>query len=224
MEQSLKEQLAAAHAEFQAVAQEQQKRADANTKVNGEIARLNGLKAASAAADEHAAQVSAQRHLGEATDAEAQVARQAADDAAAAGAGAERAIIQLQREAELVHGRYMDTMAPGNAAQNICNHLRSAVLHESANEAAVEYINAVGAARDALVKLVGHAKALSRIQGAQPFVPFFHAKMDLPAFPALQAFRPSPHHRLEVSVGINGDVERAADAIVSKLKDDGYAF
>jgi hypothetical protein len=224
MEQSLKEQLAAAHAELQAVAQEQQKRADANTKVNAEIARLDGLRAASAAADEHAAQVSARRHLGEATDAEAHAARQAADGAAAAAAGAERAIIQLQREAELVQSRYMDAIAPGEAAQNVCNQLRSAVLHESANEAAVEYINAVAAARDALVKLIGHAKALSRIQGAQPFVSFFHAKMDVPAFPALHAFRPNLHHRLDVSVGVNGDVERAADSIVSKLRDDGYAF
>lgn len=224
MEQSLKEQLAAAHAELQSIGHEQQKRSEASSKVNGEIARLNALKADTAAADEHAAQISARRHLGEATDAEAKAARDAAESAAAAAAGAERAIVQLQREAELVHGRYMDTIAPGTAAQAVCNQLRAAVLYESANQAVVEYLEAASTLREKLQVLVGHAKALERIKGAEPFTRQFHVALDVPAFPTLAAFRPHPHHRLQLAIGMNGDVERAADAIVSKLRDDGYAF
>lgn len=224
MEQSLKEQLAAAHAELQRCGAEQKRLSTASTEINDEIRRLTDLKKAADSAQEEAAQVSARHLIGEATDDELARARDVEERAAAAASGADRLIAQRQRASELIHERYMAAVAPGTAAQNVCNQFRAAILHKSADESAAEYIDAVGAARDALVKLLGHAKALSRVQGAEPFVSYFHAKMDLPAFPNLQAFRPNPHHRLDVTVGLNGDVDAAADKIVGKLRADGYAF
>ena len=224
MEQTLKEQLAAAHAEFQVIGQQQKKLSDASSRINGEIRRLSALKQSASTANEEAAQVSARRLLGEATDAEAARARAAAESAVAEASGADREIAQLQREAELIHGRYMDAVAPGTSAQAVCNQIRGAILHESANEAAVEYIEAMAKARDALTKVFGHAKALSRIKDVEPFVRYFHAAVEFPAFPTLPAFRPSPHQKLAVAVGVNGDVDGAADALIAALRADGYAF
>ena len=224
MEHTLKEQLAAAHADVQRCGAEQQKLSAASATINNKIRELSALKEAVASAQEEAAQVSARRLIGEATDEEAADARHAADRAAGDAAGAERLIAQLQREAELIHERYMAAVPPGTAAQNVCNQLRASILLESADEAAVEYLEAVAVARDKLAKLFGHAKAMNRIHGAEPFVRYFHAALELPAFPMLRAFRPNPHNKLTLTVGLGSDVDAAADGIIGKLRDDGYAF
>ena len=77
MPTTLKEQLAAACAAFKPHAEEQTRLSEASAKINAEIRRLQKLKRDAEEAAEHSAQVGARRLLGEATDEEAQAARDA---------------------------------------------------------------------------------------------------------------------------------------------------
>jgi hypothetical protein len=221
MDNSLKEQLAAANAAFQPHVEEQTRLSEASRKIGDEIRRLQGLKREAEAAAEASAQVSARRHLGEATDAEADAARAEADRAAAEAEGADRAITQLNRENELVNARFQASIPQAAAAQNVCNQLRAAVLLEDADRAAVEYLESVQAMGAALVRLLGYSKALERIQGAQPFAQRVTERIELPAFPALAAFRPNPHGSFAMLFGDAASVGAEADRVLRGLREEG---
>jgi len=221
MENSLKEQLAVACAALKPHVEGQSLLSEASRKIASEIRRLQGVKQLADTAAEAAAQVSARRHLGEATDSEAEEARAAADAAAAEADGADRAIAQLNRENELVHARYQAAVPQGVAAQNVCNHLRAAILLEEADRAALEYIAAVKAMCESLVKVLGCSKAIERIPGVQGFAPRPVEHLTLPAFPSLASFRPSPHQSFVVNVGSIASVNEAADEVTRRLRADG---
>ena len=221
MPTTLKEQLAAACAAFKPHAEEQTRLSEASAKINAEIRRLQKLKRDAEEAAEHSAQVGARRLLGEATDEEAQAARDASEAASREAEGVDRALAQLNREHELVHVRYQAAVPQGVAAQNVCNQLRAAILMEEADRAAEEYVAAAKAMCDALVKVLGCSKAMERVPGGQGFAPRPVERVELPAFPALTTFRPSPHQSFVVAVGSPSSVGEAADSVLRRLRAEG---
>lgn len=215
MDVTLSQQLSQAQAALKAQADDQNKMAKASGKITAEIRRITDLKRAAVDAAEAAAQVGARRLLGEATAAEAEDAKEAATNARFAAAGADEAIAQLNREAELVSQRYHATISGVTAAQNVCNQIQAAMIVESANASAAEYLATAQAMAAALLKLVAHAKALERIQGATTFAAWVPSTVEVPAFPGLDAFKGSPHHKLSLPVA--NDAQHLSAAVSAVL-------
>lgn len=217
MQTSLKEQLAAAQFEVRAQADVQKKLSEASAKIAAEIRRVGGLKRTADALTEEAAQVGARRILGEATDAEAEAANARAAQARADAAGADTVIAQLNRENELVSQRYQSVVPAAQVAQNVCNQIRAAMVRESAEAAAAEYVAAANALGLALRKVVAHAKALATIPEAGNFAPWTPAAVEVPAFPELAAFGGNPLRKLVIAVGNPDQVQAETSAILRSL-------
>ena len=212
MQSTLREQLAAAQAIVKTHADNQQKLAQAQARMGAEIRRLEKLKVAVKVAAEAAAQVGARRVMGEATDAEAEAASQAARDALMEAAGVDHAVQRLTRESELISERYLAAAPAAVPAQNACNQIRATILMESAEEAGAVYLKAANAMRDALVTLLAHAKALDGVQAGSSFAPHPTHWVRLPS---------NQHWQSDLPVADPAKLAAAAGAVLRSLGTNG---
>jgi hypothetical protein len=157
---NLKEAQAAAQAEVQAL----QGLSDASAKIQQGISEQRAIRAQAEAASTLAAELSAKRYFGEATDAEVAAATKAASDAGIQAQSAALIIEQLERQLEIINQRYATAHAVFQRAQANVNGCREAAVLGAADDVADEYIDAVVAARAALLRLLGHSKALEMVR------------------------------------------------------------
>ena len=153
---NLKEALNAAQTEAQGL----QPLSDASAKIQQGINEQRAIQAQAEAATTRAAELSAKRYFGEATDAEVEAATKTANEARIQAQSAALNVEQLERQLEIVNQRYATAHAGFQRAQENANVCREAAILGAADDVASEYIDAVVAARAALLRLLGHSKAL----------------------------------------------------------------
>lgn len=224
MQSNLREQLATAQATVKTHADNQKMLSTAQARAGNEARRLEAMKKVAVEAAEQAAQVGAAFHMGEATERDVKKANEAAHDAMVAAGGADHAIKRLNREAELISERYHASHPDAVAAQNVCNQIRAAILLESADEAAMTYLEKARAMRDALFELMAHGKALERVQESASFTQHYPQVVQVPSFPGLNAFKPNQQWQMALPVNDVAKLMAAADAVMRKLGTDGKSL
>lgn len=218
--QSTLEALRAAHSELKARLTAQEKLSQAQAKALAEVRRLEGLKAAAAKAGEDAAQVGARRLLAEASDKEVREVLAIAAVAHEQARGADEAIALRTREAELIHGRYMQEVPLIAKAQEQYREKLANVLMDAANRSANEYLAEVEAHLPRpLAAVLGCMKALERIGKAPAgFASHYPLGVDLPAFPGLDAFKTLHQRKFTVKIADPQSIDALADEVVRDIE------
>lgn len=224
MDNAIINNLQAAITTAQAEAEGLQSLSDASAKIQKGINEQRAIAAAAESAATRAAELSAKRYFGEATDAEVKAATQAASDAGIQAQSAALVVEQLERQLQIVNDRYAAAHVGFQRAQDNVNGCREAAILNAADDVAGEYIDAIVAARAALLRLLGHSKALERVRAVRRpgeavtgFTDRYVFDFPLPGF-VLPAFAT---RRNELQAWGLDEVEAAGRAAVGELKTVG---
>lgn len=224
MDNAIINNLQAAIAAAQAEADGLQSLSDASAKIQKGINEQRAIAAAAEAATTRAAELSAKRYFGEATDADVEAATKAANAAGVQAQSAALIIEQLERQLQIVNQRYSAAHAGFQRAQDFVNDCREAAILGAADDVAGEYIDAIVAARSALLRLLGHSKALESMramrrpgEAVSGFTDRYVFDFPLPGF-MLPAFAT---RRNELQAWTLDEVAKAGRAAVGELKAAG---
>lgn len=224
MDNAIINNLKEAQAVAQTEAQGLQVLSDASAKIQKGIDEQRAIRAQAEAATTLVAELSAKRYFGEATDAQVEAATKAASDAGVQAQGAALIIEQLERQLAIVNQRYATAHAGFQRAQDNVNGCREAAILGAADNVADDYIDAVVAARSALLRLLGHSKALETVRAmrrpGQPvsgFTDRYVFEFPLPGF-MLPAF---VTRRDELQAWGLDEVAEAAREAAQELKEAG---